>query len=93
MKLQELTEERKTFTDKNKWANAMIKAGVDEFVRELVTDKEREDGYRVSTDLIYALTSKGTSLVGSWSKQNQGIKYVKPMSFDKRRRKFNKVKL
>ena len=64
------------------WKISMEKAGVEEYLRE----KE------FNTDLIYAV--KGNKLIGTWSiKKKEGIKYSGAgLTFDKRRRKFDKVK-
>ena len=83
MKLQDLTETAKEFTTQKEWSAVMKEAGVEEFLRE----KE------FNTDLIYAVA--GTKLVGTWNdKKDTGVKYSGAgMNFDKRRRKFNKVKV
>jgi len=85
MKLSTLFE-REDFTSKDRWVDAMVKAGAEEFLQE----KE------FNIDLIYAI--KGTKLLGTWSeKKKEGMKYVgskgEGLPFDKRRRKFTKVKL
>jgi len=75
--------EREDFTSKDRWVDAMVKVGAEEFLQE----KE------FNTDLIYAI--KGTKLLGTWSaEKKEGIKYTGAgLNFDKRRRKFTKVVL
>ncbi len=81
-----LTEAMATFADREEWAEAVQAAGAEELLQE-VGDEE------YPTDIHLYAVGGFNRLFGTWNmRKNEGTVFSgKGMTFDQRKRKFNKV--